>query len=82
MTTATRFSRLCPISTQQFRNYAPAGTMVADKITEVINMTPKEFSTGSFGYVGTGKIEIFVADTLVKCHVSVVVTVIDSKHAE
>jgi len=56
--------------------------MVADKITEVINMTPKEFSTGSFGYVGTGKIEIFVADTLVKCHVSVVVTVIDSKHAE
>ncbi|MEW4453036.1 hypothetical protein AB1L30_10200 [Bremerella sp. JC817] len=56
--------------------------MVVDKLAEVINLTPKEFSTGSFGYAGTGKIEIFVADSLVKCHVSVVVTVIDSKHAE
>lgn len=74
--------RRCPITREEFHEHSPDGQQVMHAISESILLKQKEFSTGSFGYAGTGKIGVLVADTLVQCQVSVVATVVDSKHAE
>ena len=75
-------TRRCPITRHEFHERSPDAEQVMTAISESLLLKRKEFSTGSFGYAGTGKIEVLVADTLVKCQVSVVATVVDSKHAE
>jgi len=75
-------TRRCPITREDFRELSPDGQQVIQAVSESISLKRKDFSTGSFGYAGTGKIEILVADTLVKCQISVVVAVIDSRYAE
>lgn len=74
--------RRCLITRQDFLYRSPDAEQVMTAISESLLLKRKEFSTGSFGYAGTGMIEVLVADTLVKCQVSVVATVIDSKYAE
>lgn len=71
-----------PISRVEFHKHCPNGDQVIRTIAESISLTRKEFSTGSFGYAGTGKIEILVADTLVKCQISIAAIIVDSKHAK
>jgi len=75
-------TRRCSITREDFDERSPDGEQVLQAISESLSLKRKVFSTGSFGYAGTGKVEILVADTLVKCHVSIVAVVVDSKYAE
>jgi len=74
--------RRCPITREGFHQHSPDGQQVMHAISESILLKQKEFSTGSFGYAGTGKIEVLMDERLVKCQVTVVATVVDSKYAE
>lgn len=74
--------RRCPIISEEFHEHSPDGQQVMHAISESLLLKRKEFSTGSFGYAGTGKIDVLVADKLVQCQVSVVATIVDSKYAE
>lgn len=75
--------KTCAITRHQFRNgEKPKGTEVLAKIAENVPVTAKEFSTGSLGWNGTGKIPLMIDGELVKCQVTLNVTVVNSKEAE
>lgn len=72
----------CPITRDQFRTHAIAGSEVIAKLTDAIDLKAMEFSTGGFGYVGCGKIVLDIDGVLMKCRVMISASVIDSNHAE
>jgi hypothetical protein len=67
----------CPISKEDFNKHAVPLTV---KIGEnVMAASPKEFSTGSFGYYSNGKTVVEINGVAVTCQVGITVTAIGSK---
>ena len=75
-------AKSCPISRDRFRTHAPAGSEVVAKIADAIDLKAMEFSTGGFGYGGTGKIVLNVAGVPVKTVVMISAMIVDSKYAD
>ncbi len=75
-------ARRCKISRDDFRERSPDGRQVARLISETLSLEHREFSTGSLGYSGIGKIELPVGDSQVKCHVTITAAIVNSKYAE
>lgn len=70
----------CPVSREEFeRNAKPITIEIAGQ-KEVL--TVKEFSTGSFGWYGTGKVVVEVNGTSLKCQLSLNLIVANSKEAK
>lgn len=67
-----------PITRDQFRQSAPLG-LTAQVGDFPVAADRKEFSTGSLGWYGNGKVTLNIAGVPVKCQVAVTVTVIGSK---
>ncbi len=72
----------CPITRDQFRTHAPVGSEVIPKIADAIDLKAMEFSTGGFGYGGTGKIVLHIAGMSVKAVVTISAVVVGSKYAD
>lgn len=71
----------CAITRHQFNTAAPQGTVVMAKIADNIALKPKNFTGGSFGYNGTGKVNVQIDGEMVTLQVGINVTVIHSKNA-
>lgn len=72
----------CAITRDQFRTHAPSGGVVIAKIADAIELKAMEFSTGGFGYGGTGKIVLNIAGMSVKAVVTISAVVVNSKYAD
>jgi hypothetical protein len=69
----------CPVSRAQFQTTATAlDVKVGDQALAAL---PREFSTGSFGYQGNGKVILMIDGKPALCQVGINVTVIGSKLA-
>lgn len=71
---------VCQVNRQQFRQTARSFTLPVQG--DNVRMGAKEFSTGSFGWYGNGKIEMLVDGVPVLCQVGFTLTVIGSKEAD
>jgi hypothetical protein len=69
-----------PLTNDDFLAFAP--NEIATISGKPFEMTPREFSSGSVGYYTSGKVDLLVKGAVVKCQVSVNVTVIGSKPKE
>lgn len=69
--------KVCPLSADEF--LAVAKPLSVKVEGQTIMATPKVFSSGSFGWYGTGKIVVEVGDTPVQVQVSMPLTAIGSK---
>jgi hypothetical protein len=67
----------CPVSRAQFTSTAKALTVAISG--QPLSASPKQFSTGSFGFYANGKVTIVVDGQPVQCQVSLNITVIGSK---
>ena len=76
MTTATR-KTTCPISRETFRESAQP--IVADVGGQKLVLSPKEFSTGSFGFFTNGKMVVTINGTPVTVQANLTLTVVGSK---
>jgi hypothetical protein len=81
MATATATSTVrktsCPVTRQQFSSTAKALTVAISG--QPLAASPKQFSTGSFGFYANGKVSVLVDGVPVQCQVSLNITVIGSK---
>lgn len=71
----------CKVSFAEFcRNAAPT---VASVSGSDIALKPREYSTGSFGWMGMGKAEVKLANgQTVRCQVDIKLIVVNSKNAD
>ena len=69
----------CPISLEAFLNHANNVLLVIDD--KPIELKPKEFSTGSFGWNGSSRLTIPVGDIPLTLQLSTNATVLKSKDA-
>lgn len=67
----------CPVTKEQFMKGAKP--LMADINGNKMAVSPKEFSTGSFGFYGNGKSVIEIDGVAVACQVAVTITAIGSK---
>ncbi len=72
---------VCPISRADFSEHAkPLPVKIGD---QTLVASPREFSTGSFGFGENGtKIVLMINDVPVKCQVGITITVVGSKNTE
>ena len=77
MSTATARKTTCPVTRSQFTSTAKALTVAI--ANQPLSASPKQFSTGSFGFYANGKVTVVVDGVPVQCQVSLNVTVIGSK---
>lgn len=71
----------CPVTREQFRELAKSLEVRIGTDGPVKHATPKEFSTGSFGWYAGDKIELKIGDAVVKVQVGINLTVVGSKDA-
>jgi hypothetical protein len=69
--------KVCPIARESFHESAEAFALAGNGVQ--IMVEPREFSTGSFGFGGQGKVVIKVGGVAVPCQVSLNITAIGSK---
>lgn len=69
----------CPISLSDFVSNADELLMVMNE--KPIELHPKEFSTGSFGWNGSGKMKVSVKGVPLTVQISTNATVLKSKEA-
>lgn len=71
----------CPVTREQFEGAAkPLMIRIGD--SAAISVSPKEFSTGSFGWFGNEKAQIEVDGQLVKVQCNMNLIVVGSKEAK
>jgi len=80
-TVKTDKPKTCVVSYAEFtRN---AGLLTADIASGSVNAKPFEYSTGSFGWLGTGKVNVKLANgVVVPCQVDIKLFVVNSKNAD
>jgi hypothetical protein len=69
----------CPISRREFLAQAKPLEVTVNGVT--LALSPKLFSTGSFGFYLGDKVTVRIGDTLVKVQLGINATVIGSKEA-
>ena len=74
--------KVCVVSRNEWAKGQPEADAVAKLIADQIDLGSKDFSTGSFGYHGNGKLTVKVGNKSVSLQCSVLATVVDSKVAE
>ena len=79
-TAAAKAPTPCPISKEEFTKHARAEVIKLGELGSVI-ASPKEFSTGSFGWNANDKVECVMNGVKVKIQVGINLTVVHSKNA-
>jgi len=69
----------CPVTLAQFM--ADSGTVEITIAGQTLTMQAKAFSTGSFGYQHTGKLELEIAGSDVRFQVNLMLVAANSKEA-
>ena len=69
----------CPVTLAQFM--ADAGSVDVVIAGQTVTLQAKAFSTGSFGYQHTGKLELEIAGTDVRFQVNLMLVAANSKEA-
>jgi hypothetical protein len=73
-------SKKCPVSKGDFNEHAaPVAVRIGDQSLIAV---PKEFSTGSLGWYGQGKIVMDINGVAVQVQVGVNLTIVGSKEAK
>lgn len=67
----------CPISRVHFSQHAKP--IVASVGGKTVELDPRNFSTGSFGYYANGKVKLVVGGTEVTFQVGITLTAVGSK---
>ncbi|MGE0367277.1 MAG: hypothetical protein AB7Q00_16255 [Phycisphaerales bacterium] len=68
---------MCPVSRDEFRTHAkPLKFAVGETVVEI---DPKEFSTGSLGWNANMKISVMINGKRVACQVGANITIVGSK---
>lgn len=77
---AVREKAKCPISLSTFRARAKPLEVGVDSRAVIAKV--REFTTGSFGWFASDKVELMVDGVPVRCQVGVTITIIGSKDAD
>jgi hypothetical protein len=82
---ATVKKTVCPVTREDF--FKEAGALLvtiesANGVKREFMVSPKEFSTGSFGYNLNDKMEVKIGSQMVKCQLGLNLTVVGSKDAK
>lgn len=70
----------CPVTRAEFRDKAQPIEVIIDGKTHILE--PKEFSTGSLGWYGNGKVVLKVGDKSVSVQLGLNLTLVNSKEAK
>lgn len=76
--TATKAPKSCPVSREVFRKAAKPLPLTIDGKAGMV-LSPKEFSTGSFGWNTNEKYTVMIDGVAVPCQLGINLTIIGSK---